>query len=794
MDIRRVFYVLRSIRLSGISRTLQNTLIRDRIDRHATRNITPGRMMIPGNLRHSDNIAGGYQFTFENAQLNIAFLSDNMISITWLPGKLPSTPTLEHDRLSTLNSKPLIDRSDSIKIIGEIYNITLDKNGKVYISDQRDQVLKQDDVPFLADSSWTLPTILSPEEHIYGLGERASSFNLRPGTYTSWNTDVGGTYTRGNDPLYIGTPIYLSLSPVGSHIVYFNNTFRTTFKIDETLTATFSGGALSYYVILGSLDTIYTQLGELVGRPSMPPKWSLGYHQCRWGYHTEDDIKQVINGFDKHDVPISAIHLDIDYMDHFKVFTIDKSRYPHMKKLTTELDRKGIKVVASINPAVKRDKAFDIYTDGLSQALFCKLPDGKMMHGVSWPGWSVFPDFTKPEARVWWMGLYKRLFDEGISGIWHDMNEPSSFTAWGDKSFPITTIHSMEGHGGDHLEAHNIYGLLMTQSCYQAFREYTPTKRPWIFSRSGWAGLQKYAWNWTGDIETSWEALQVTVPMILGLGLSGHAFSGVDIGGFSGSPDAELYLRWFQLGSFLSLFRTHSAIGTEPREPWSFGDNTTRIVRQFAKLRYKLLLYFYTLAWETTHTGIPPLRPIYWNDPENQALWDIEDEFLLGDALLIAPILNAGVLKRTIQLPFGTWYSFWDDQGYEGPTEIEVSLTLDTIPVFVKGGTVLPLQEESAVVFHVYINENKSSTSVLYLDEGDGYGASRIDNFRLETHDGNCNIEWNFKGEFPFPYDRVQWHFHGKNVVNARIDKEDINIVENELITPIFRKIDIQYI
>src|SRR4030065_1556338 len=322
-------------------------------------------------------------------------------------------------------------------------------------------------------------------------------------------------------------------------------------------------------------------------------------------------------------------------MDGYRVFTINPVRFPDMKQLANELKDKGINIVTSINPAVKQDQTYSVFSDGLSKNVFCKFPDGNKFRGCSWPGWAVFPDFSDPKARKWWGEQYQSLLNAGISGFWHDMNEPSSFSAWGDITFPSITNHDMDSHDGNHVEAHNLYGLLMNRAGFEGCRKYSPDKRPWIFSRSGWAGLQRYAWNWTGDLETSWKSLKQTISTILGLGLSGHAFSGVDIGGFSGNPGAELYLRWFQMATFLPLFRTHSAIGTKPREPWLFGEPTTGIIRSFLKLRYKLLPYFYTLAWDTSQTGLPPLRPLFWVDPENQKLWDVDDEFLLGDGLLI---------------------------------------------------------------------------------------------------------------------------------------------------------------
>ncbi|HEY9651505.1 MAG TPA: TIM-barrel domain-containing protein, partial [Coleofasciculaceae cyanobacterium] len=259
-----------------------------------------------------------------------------------------------------------------------------------------------------------------------------------------------------------------------------------------------------------------------------------------------------------------------------------------------------------------------------------------------WPGWCVFPDFTNPKVRTWWSRQYEYLLDVGVAGFWHDMNEPAAFILWGDRSLPKVTQHYMEGRGGDHREAHNVYGLLQAQAAYLALCNYQPQVRPFIVSRAGWAGLQRYAWTWTGDIECTWVAMRQTVATVVGLGLSGIPYSGPDIGGFQGNPSAELYLRWFQMSCFLTFCRSHCANNVEYRAPWTYGEPYLSIIREFLQLRYRLMPYLYTLAWEASQKGYPPVRPVFWCDSEDSALWDVEDAFLLGNALLICPIFQEG--------------------------------------------------------------------------------------------------------------------------------------------------------
>lgn len=793
MNIKKIIYVLQAIGIKGIIRTVINSIVRNRIDKKYTNPTISYPMLVPGKFIHANMIPRGIHAEFDHSDVDVTFLSKNIIKVSWEPERAPFPYTIDKsDWEDTRPDVSLNKENCSLSFYG--YKVTIGDSGEIRFIDNNEKTFRIDTPPIRIGTSVRLITKLHPEEHICGLGERAGSLNLRPGKYTSWNSDIGGNYSTGDDPLYIGTPVYLSISTNGIYLVFFENSYKSAYKIDDQFEATFDGGIIRYYVIFGSLSTIYDQLSILIGKPSLPPRWVLGYHQCRWGYRSEAEIRKVVQGFEQHNFPISAIHLDIDYMDGFRVFTIDSNRFPNMKMLSKELLAKGIHLVASVNPAVKIDHNYWIYTDGVENDVFCKLPDKKMLKGVSWPGWCVFPDFTNPETRLWWQDFYQYYLDNGISGIWHDMNEPASFLVRGDMTLPSATLHSMDGHNSDHHEAHNLYGLLMNQSGYEGLRKYSPTKRPWIFSRSGWAGLQKYAWNWTGDIASSWESLKQTIPTLLGLGISGHAFSGADIGGYSGNPDAELYLRWFQMSTFFPLFRTHSAIGSKPREPWVYGEKTSSIIRNYLKLRYRLIPYLYTLFMDTVNAGMPPLRPLFWNDPSNSRLWDIDDEFLLGEELLIAPVIYPGAYTRKVTLPAGQWYSFWDDEQFIGDTDIEVKVNVDNIPVFIKAGTVLPLEEEQVLYLHIYPTQNKNTTNHLYSDIGDGYGPWRLDIFTTNYKINELELTWEKEGEYLFPYEKVMIVLHANKFVDAVIDDNKFPAQDNILVTPIFHKLFMSYI
>ena len=655
--------------------------------------------------------------------------------------------------------------------------------------------------------AWTSLATLHRSEFLYGLGEQAGPMNLRGGSYKMWNTDPGGNYNGEANPIYMPLPVYLSLHKDGSYLIFYENSFPATFTFEPPLdregngrslsSAAFTGGMLRYYLIPGPPQRAIERFTELTGRPELPPLWSLGYHQSRWGYRTAADVRTVASGFKQHDMPLSAIHLDIDYMDGYRVFTVDEQRYPDLRGLTQELSQQGVRLVAILDPGVKQDDDYFMYLQGKDNDFFCKEPGGRIMLGVVWPGKAAYPDFTNPKARDWWGKNYRRMLNYGIAGFWHDMNEPTSFTAWGDQTLPLATCHDMEGTGGDHRQAHNLYALQMNRAGYEALKTEQPDVRPWVISRSGWVSQQRYAWKWTGDTESSWPNLQATIANVVGMGISGIPYTGPDIGGFSGNPLAELYLRWFQMATFMPFLRTHSAIGTTRREPWVYGEPYTGIIREFLRVRYRLLPYLYTLAWQASRKGYPLVRPLWWADIANEELRGIDDAFLLGDDLLIAPILEAGETQRRVALPQGAWFNLWDGEPVQGPGSVELQAPLERIPVLARGGCILPTAEDQLLFLHIYPPATRMDLplpkelppSLLYSDAGDGYAEGRLDQFQIIRASNTLEIDWQSEGAYPFPYRQVHVILHGLEAQSAWVDGNTAQITDNQLQSGIFRHI-----
>lgn len=768
----KIINLLRTLRFIGWEnpfRAIVYSLIRDQQDGALTRGerLAPSAWHDPGELLTASQTSHGAEFNFQRAQLEILFLTDEVIRVSWHPGK-PPVPYAIQDKywpgaaahLSEHENEWVIHAGDVSAIITPTGSLEWHHAGIV---------IRHEEPPLKNGKAWRQHCPLPEACGVYGLGGRTRGLNLRGGTYRLWNSDPGGSYGFEDDPLYLTVPTMLVLQAESCYAVFYENSFDGEVSIDEHLNVQFDEGMLRYYLCFGSLQTALERYSDLTGKPPLPPQWSLGFHQSRWGYRSEQDIKSVLQGFNKHDLPISAVHLDIDYMDGYRVFTTNAHRFPNLKELSAQAEKQGVKLVSIIDPGVKIDRAYRLYQDGIQSDVFCTLPNDKVVRAPVWPGWAHYPDFTNPGTRSWWRGQYTRLIKHGISGIWHDMNEPTAFTAWGDPTLPKSTRHALEGQGGHHSQAHNLYGLLMNRAGREALRELNPDRRPFLLSRSGWAGNQRYAWNWTGDVESTWDGLRATLALMLGMGLSGITFTGSDIGGFSGDPSPELMVRWMQLAAFTPFFRTHSAVTTKAREPWRFEEPYYSAIRDMLLLRYRLLPYIYTLAWKTSNTGLPIIRPLFWAESSNPAYWNNADSFFLGNDLLVAPVLEEGASSKEIMLPPGKWYSFWDGTVHEGPAEISVDVQLDQIPLFTRGGCVLPMKYDN-LELHTYVGDPGDEVSLLYSDEGDGYGPNRVDKFQLTKTEDSVELEWDSEGEYPFPYTAINIILHGAAPTSIMVD------------------------
>lgn len=578
---------------------------------------------------------------------------------------------------------------------------------------------------------------IGPETPVYGLGEKTGFLDRRGRSYRMWNSD-DPLHLPDKDPLYQSIPFFLYPSGSGWVGLLLDAPGSSWFDVAESapdrLSAAVEEKNLVAYALFGATPAeLLERYTALTGRAPMPPLWSIGYHQSRHTYTPADRVREIAGSFRERKLPADVIHFDILYMDDYRVFTWNPRSFRRPGELIADLAELDFHVVTIVDPGVKVDPDYPVYAEGREMNAFCRTETGELYVGRVWPGRAVYPDFSKPEVRAWWAEQHRSLFDAGVAGIWNDMNEPADFT--GDffirPEFTPPSEVVMDGDGRPRsMDAyHNVYGTLMSRSAREGAERYRPGKRPFVLTRAGSAGIQRYAAVWTGDNHSWWEHLAASIPMLLGMGLSGVGFVGADVGGFQESPSPELYARWMQYAIFTPFFRTHTNSISRDQEPWSFGPEVEGIARRYLELRYRLLPYIYSFFREQAQSGTPIMRPLLWEYPEDPALRNLNDQFLLGSSILVAPVTQPGVRARAVYLPSGRWEDFWTGEVHQGPGHILAEAPLDRIPLFVKAPAIIPMvpviqstREYATQPLELWIfgaGESGEAQFTLYEDDGD---------------------------------------------------------------------------
>lgn len=569
---------------------------------------------------------------------------------------------------------------------------------------------------------------------LYGTGEVAGSL-LRNGHVTMcWNTDAWA-YNLHTMSLYQSHPWVLGVRADGSAFgVLADTTYRCEIDLRDGIRFTADGPPFGVYVIeAASPLEVVQQLADLTGHIPLPPLWALGYQQCRWSYFPESRVREIAAGFRSRKIPCDVLWLDIDYMDGFRVFTFDRESFPDPTKLNADLHTMGYHTVWMIDPGVKIDENYAVYRSGTAGNHWVLTADGKPFHGSVWPGPCVFPDFTRPETRAWWADLYGDFLAQGVDGVWNDMNEPSVFDA-PTKTMPEDNRHRGGGYlpAGTHAQYHNIYGMQMVRGTREGMAKARPEKRPFVLTRANFLGGQRYAATWTGDNRAEWEHLHNTIPMITNLGLSGQPFAGPDIGGFAIGNDesGRLFARWMGIGALLPFSRGHAAKDGRNKEPWEFGAEVETSCRISLQRRYRLLPYFYTLFHEAAERGSPVMRPLFFAEPANARLRDVDSAFLLGsDLLVLANPANDDSAPRAVPMPRGLWRKMWligEDERRDLHQPILLLRGGAILPVGrIVENTTQPLLEPLTLI--VSLDEAGRAEGTLYEDAGDGYGYEHDD-------------------------------------------------------------------
>ncbi|MCH2199919.1 MAG: glycoside hydrolase family 31 protein [Flavobacteriales bacterium] len=670
-------------------------------------------------------------------------------------------------------------RTSAVKICAKKRNMKLifsdAKTGKEINRDEKG--FHWEEHPSYGGNIVMMSKVVQQGEHYYGLGDKAMQMNLRGKRVKNWGTDEYG-YGKERDPLYKNIPFYTAIHNGLSYGIFFDNSFKLFFDFASERQSTCSfwshGGEMNYYFIYGPKPLeVVERYANLTGKPELPPLWALGFHQCKWSYYPESTVREICSGFRERQIPCDAIYLDIDYMDGYRCFTWDPERFPEPTKMVDELLKDGFKTVAIIDPGIKIDPEYEVFREGFENGYFCKRADGDMMKGKVWPGECYFVDFTNPKARDWWAGLFKGLIAEnGIRGIWNDMNEPAIFDVE-SKTFPPDVRHDYDGHPCSHRKAHNVYGMQMARATFHGVKENGRPNRPFVITRSMYSGAQRYSATWTGDNIATWEHLWLANIQCQRLAISGQSLVGSDIGGFTEHPGSELFARWIQLGVFHPMMRVHSSGDHGEQEPWSFSDETTDISRKFIELRYELLPYLYTTFWQNTRSGIPMLRPLAFLDASDQNALHRNEEFLYGDHILACPIVEPGATHRFMYLPEGRWYQYFHNTIHKGGREIQVQAPLDEMPILVRAGAIIPMYPVMQYVgekpvetlrLRTYFDTSKTR-SELYEDAGDGYeykkGKMNVKTFTQNSSPERLTIHQHVSGKFKTTYQEYQLELIG---------------------------------
>jgi alpha-glucosidase len=536
------------------------------------------------------------------------------------------------------------------------------------------------------------------DENYYGLGDKAGPMNRRNRAFTNWNTDEFG-WQESTDPLYKTIPFFIGLRKGLAYGVFFDNTYRSIFDFGKESHDFFSfgaeGGELNYYFIAGpEPKKIIEEYTAMTGRSPLPPLWTLGYQQSRYSYYPESRAREIVKTLREKKIPADAIYFDIDYQQGNAPFTINREYFPTFEKMISDFRAQGMHTILITDLHIKKDPnhGYAPYDSGIKNDVFVKNPDGSVYVGVVWPGPSVFPDFTLSRVRDWWGGLYKDFAGMGAAGFWNDMNEPSLFER-ADKTMPLDIVHRLDdGTTLDHRAIHNVFGMQNVRATYEGLRKLQPEERPFVLTRAAYSGAQRYAATWTGDNSSSWNHLKMSTPMLLSMGISGYPLVGDDIGGFAGSPPADLLTRWFEVGALNPIYRDHTAKGTADQEPWVHGPEHEAIRRKYIELRYELLPYLYTGIEEASRTGLPLMRPVFLEYPQASGFYGDDRDFLFGRDFFVAPVTTEMVDAEEISLPPGDWYDFWTNTRLSSKEKFSLRPRLDEMPLYVRAGAIVPMQ------------------------------------------------------------------------------------------------------
>lgn len=617
---------------------------------------------------------------------------------------------------------------------------------------------------------------LSKEEKFIGLGEKTGPLNRRGNYYRHWNSDVPG-YALNADPIYASIPFFIGILDKAVYGIFFDNAHQSYVNFgggadEELFHFGADDGEMNYYFFGGStVPRIIEDYTALTGRTTMPPLWSMGFQQSRWGYNSQEQLLSIAKTLRQNRMPADVIVSDINYMDAYKIFTWDPKNFTNVKQMNRDMKNMGFDMVTIIDPGIKIEKGYKAYEEGVAKNVFAKYPDGRLYVGHVWPGRCHFPDFVKPEGRKWWGESFRESYVEnGVRGFWNDMNEPAG---WG-REFP-NLIEFGEGKDKATLyKVKNAYGSLMSKATYEGTRALMKGERPFILTRAAYAGIQKYSAMWTGDNVASDEHMLLGFRLLNSLGVSGVPYVGMDIGGFIGNPSPELFVRWMSLSVYSPFFRNHTHFGYNFREPWLFGENNTITIRSILEHRYKMLPYLYSSFYQAHVSGMPINRMLPISYTHEAQVYDrrFENQFLFGENMMVVPVEST---KESVAVYFPgnhNWYRYSTGEVFKGGSTAYVAAPLNDAPVFVKEGAIIPMQnviqhtkEKGDGILQLHIWKGSQPTSfVYYEDDGETYNYEKGAFYKRTISYNPAANKMSFskkEGSFSSKYNNVQLVLHG---------------------------------
>lgn len=654
------------------------------------------------------------------------------------------------------------------------------------VTDNAGQVLQQDAEPAVRHgTSFRVYKRRTTDDHFFGLGDKPGPLDRSGEAFVLWNTDRFG-WQESSDPIYKSIPFFLTMRQGRTLGVFFNNSYRSFFDFGRENDREYSfgseDGACDYVLLYGPTPRqVLSDYAWLTGPTPLPPLWSLGFQQSRYSYSPESELTDVEHRLRADRIPADVLWLDIDFQKNNMPFTVDPDRFPNFPQLVKNLkdDRFHLVVITDLHIAQQPGIGYAPYDSGVAGDHFVKMPGGETYVGSVWPGNAVFPEFTQRKTQQWWGSLYTDFLKEGVAGFWNDMNEPAIFNT-PTRTMPDDVQHRIEMPGfqtrtTDHREIHNVYGMLNSEGTYEGMLAGRPNERPFVMTRASFAGGQRYAVTWTGDNSSTWNHLRMTTPQLLNLGLSGFSMAGADVGGFAGSPPADLLTKWLEVAAFQPIDRDHSAKGTRRHEVWVDGPEHEAIRRRYIEERYRLMPYLYTATEHTSRDGVPMMRPLFVEFPDATAELDGGgSEFLAGADLLVAPNPSPEeIAPYEVHLPPGAWYDYWTGERFERTSReqardleqrdklqavqpIMITPKLDALPVYVRDGSILPIQPlvqstdetpQGPLTLRVYAPSDPSApcTGEVYTDDGHSFDYKRGDFARVEftcatERDGSMHV------------------------------------------------------